>query len=157
MSRVRFSLPAVLGLVALATSIAFAADKVSLEGVKCLMNPKANAKADKSADWKEGKVYFCCGNCQAKFNKLDEAGKKKIAAKANLQLVATKQYVQGACPFSGEELNPDTAIEVGGAKIAFCCNNCKAKAEKLSDENKVLKLFGEQAFAKAKFAPAKSE
>ncbi|RMF37206.1 MAG: hypothetical protein D6753_18070 [Planctomycetota bacterium] len=157
MSRFRFSLPAVLGFVALATSIAFAADKVSLDGVKCLMNPKAAAKADKSADWKEGKVYFCCGNCQAKFTKLDDAGKEKIAAKANMQLVATKQYKQGACPFSGGKLNPDTAIEVGAAKVAFCCNNCKGKAEKLSDEEKVAQLFGEKAFAKAKFAPAKSE
>lgn len=157
MSRIRNSLPMMLGLLAIAAGLAVAADKVALEGAKCVMNPKANAKEDKAAEWKEGKVYFCCGNCQAKFKALDDEGKAKVAPRANHQLVATKQYEQGACPFSGGKLNASTAIEVNGAKIAFCCNNCKGKAEQLSDDEKLTKLFGEEAFKKGKFAPVKSD
>ena len=147
--------PALLALVGLGTSIAFAADKVSLEGVKCLMVAKKDANAEKSSKWKEGKVYFCCDGCLGKYEKMDDKAKEKIAAKANHQLVATKQYVQKGCPFSGGDIDESTAIKVAGAKVAFCCNNCKGKAEKMEGEKQVAALFGEAAFKKAGFAPAK--
>ncbi len=57
-----FSCFAVL-LVAAATVVA--AD-IDLEGVKCVVADKA-ANPEKSADYKGGKVYFCCGNCAGKF------------------------------------------------------------------------------------------
>jgi hypothetical protein len=61
---------------------------------------------------------------------------------------------QKACPFSGGELNKDATVEFKGAKVSFCCNNCKGKAEKMSDNDKVANLFGEEAYGKAKFAKA---
>ena len=135
-----FSLVAVL-LVAGAT---VAAD-VDLTDVKCVVAPKA-ATAGKSADYKEGKVYFCCGGCAGKF----ASNTKKYATKANHQLVATKQYEQEKCPFSGGKLNPETAITLAGTKVAFCCNNCKGKAEGEKDEAKQLAMvFAEKPFAKA--------
>jgi YHS domain-containing protein len=142
---------------AFAFAIAFSAvsvyaEKIDIAKVKCLISGAA-AKEDKAADWKDGKVYFCCGNCQKKFN--DDS--KAFAAKANHQLIATEQVTQGACPFSGGDLNKDTAIEFKGAKISFCCNNCKGKAEKMSDDDKVEKLFGEAAYEKAKFAKAEKK
>jgi hypothetical protein len=52
-------------------------------------------------------------------------------------------------------LNKDATVEFKGAKVSFCCNNCKGKAEKMGDDEKLDKLFGEAAYEKAKFAKAK--
>ncbi len=142
--KTKMMLASLVAMVAFATS--YAADTVSLEGVKCLVNPKAAAKAEQSAEWKEGKVYFCCGNCKGKFEKMSKEDKDKMAAQSNAQLVATKQYEQKTCPISGSKLNADTAIDVAGVKVSFCCNNCKGKAEKMKDDEKVTELFGEKAF-----------
>ena len=108
-------------LVAAATVVA---GDVELAGVKCVVADR-DATPQKSAEYKGGQVYFCCGNCQGKFAK----DSKKYATKANYQLVATKQYEQKGCPLSGGKLNPETAITLAGTKVAFCCNNCKAKVE----------------------------
>ena len=107
----------VFAVALVAGATVFAAD-VKLEGVKCVVAPR-DADASKSAEYKDGKVYFCCGGCAGKFAKAP----KKFAVKANQQLVSTKQYVQKGCPMSGGKLNPKTAIKVAGTKVAFCCNN----------------------------------
>ncbi len=127
------------------------AEGVSLEGVKCLFAAKNDAKEQNSADWKDGKVYFCCGNCKGKFEKMTQDEKDKLAAKANAQLVATKQYEQKACPLTGNKLNQEATVEIGGVKVAFCCNGCKGKAEAWKDEEKLDNVFGEKAFKTAKF------
>ena len=123
------TLLALAAAVVVMSSIGFAAT-VSLEGVKCIIAGSKPANAEKSASWKEGKVYFCCDNCKGKFESASKEDKEKLASKANHQLVATKQYEQKACPTSGGKLDSSTAIEVAGTKIAFCCNNCKGAAEK---------------------------
>ena len=134
------SIAAVL-VVAAAT---FAAE-VDLKEVKCVIAPKA-ASASKSADYKDGKVYFCCGGCASKF----ASDTKKYAQKANHQLVATKQYVQKGCPFSGGKVNKDTAVKFAGTSIAFCCDGCKGKFEAAKDEAAKLKLvFNDKAFKTA--------
>ncbi len=138
------------------SSIGFAAS-VSLEGVKCIIAGGKPANAEKSATWKEGKVYFCCDNCKGKFESASKEDKAKLAAKANHQLVATKQYEQKACPTTGGKLDASTAIEVAGTKIAFCCNKCKGAAELLKGDEQVEKLFGEEAFKKAKFELVKDK
>ncbi len=153
----RFVVPGLIAVVALSASLGFAASGISLEGVKCLMVAKNDAKKDKAAKWKEGEVFFCCGNCQGKFEKASKEEKSKLAAKANHQLVATKQYEQEGCPFSGGQVDDSTLIKVGAAEIGFCCKNCKAKAEKMKDDEQISKLFGEKAFKTAKFQPAKHD
>lgn len=132
----------------------YAAD-VNLEDVKCIMNPKAAAKADKSVDYKGGKVYFCCGNCPKAFAKKIEAKDKVVAAKANHQLIATGQAEQKKCPFTGGPLK--TELTVDGAKIQFCCNKCKGKAESLEGEEKMVVLFGDDAWEKAEFKVEKAK
>jgi hypothetical protein len=97
---------------------------------------------DCTVDYKGGKIAFCCGNCLATFKK--DTG--KFAAKANHQLAVTKQAKLVKCPFSGGAVNPDTVIEVAGAKVGFCCNKCKGKAELAED--RVALLFQDAAFAK---------
>lgn len=154
----RFALlPAIAIASCIFTAATFAESEVSLEGVKCLMAGKNDAKAEKSAEWKKGKVYFCCDGCKAKFESMNDKQKAKVAAKANAQLVATKQYVQKGCPISGGPLNKDTAIKVAGAKVSFCCTNCKGKAEGLEGEKQLELVFGTKAFKTAKFEPVKSE
>ena len=136
-----FAYAAAVLVVASATTLT--AD-VDLKDIKCVVAPKA-ANVSKSADYKEGKVYFCCDGCKGKFAK----DSKKFATKANHQLVATKQYEQKACPFSGGDLNKETAIKLAGTKVAFCCNNCKGKAESVKDDAKRLELvYNDKAFKK---------
>ena len=153
----RMLVPALIAMVALTASVGVTANGISLEGVKCIIAGSKDAKEEKAAEWKEGKVFFCCDNCKGKFEKMSKEDKDKMAAKSNAQLVATKQYAQAVCPFSGGELNESTKIKVGGAEVAFCCNNCKGKAEKMEGADQLEALFGEKAFKTAKFAPVKKE
>jgi len=151
------TLVSVFAAFAVMATIGYAATTVSLKDVKCIMIADKDAKEDKAVEWKDGKVFFCCDNCKGKFAKATKEEKEKMAHKANHQLVASKQYEQQACPTTGGKINPSTAIEVGGTKIAFCCKNCKADAEKLKPEEQVEKLFGEEAFKKAKFELVKEK
>ncbi|QDT58877.1 YHS domain protein [Stieleria bergensis] len=133
-----------LAILLVATATAWAGE-VDLKEVKCVIAPKA-ASADKSADYKDGKVYFCCGGCAGKFAK----DSKPFATKANHQLVATKQYEQKGCPFSGGKVNPATLVSVEGTKVGFCCNNCKAKFDGTKDSKAKMDLvFSDKAFDKA--------
>lgn len=130
------SLTAMLMIVA----TLYAEDKI--EGVKCILSGKP-VKADKTVDYKGGKVYFCCENCPKAF---DAA---KHSTKANHQLVLTGQFVQKACPLSGKDLDPSTAIKVNGVEVSFCCNNCKGAVSKADDAKKGEMVFADKAFDKA--------
>ena len=140
---------AALGIAALLVATVMAEDKkeekVKLEGIKCVVSSKA--ATENSVDYKGGKVYFCCENCPKAFSK-DTA---KFATKANAQLVATGQAKQAKCPLSGQTLNADTAITVGGAKVAFCCEKCQGKVNAAKGDEQVTMVFGEEAFKKAGF------
>jgi len=103
------------------------------------------AKEDKTAAYKKGTVYFCCENCPKAFAK-DEA---KFSTKANLQLAATGQATETKCPLSGAKLNPDTAVEVGGVKVTFCCEKCQGKVSAAKGDEQIDLVFKNDAFAKA--------
>ncbi len=137
--------------VALLTLTVYAAEEVKLDGIKCVMNPKAAAKAEKSVDYKGGKVFFCCSNCPKGFAKKIEAKDELTAAKGNAQLVATKQATQTKCVFSGGPAKDGTEVTVAGAAIKFCCNNCQAKAKKMSGDEQLLALIGDAAYKKGGF------
>jgi YHS domain-containing protein len=138
---------AALGVVALLVATVMAEDKkeVKLDGIKCPVSAKAATQ--NAVDYKGGKVYFCCENCPKAFSK-DTA---KFATKANAQLVATGQAKQAKCPLSGQALNPDTAITVGGAKVAFCCEKCEGKVKAAKDAEALELVFSDKAFEKAGF------
>ena len=145
----------VLAMVALLALIitGMADDKVKLEGVKCLVNPKADAKADKTRDYKKGKVYFCCDNCPKAFDK-DAA---KFETSANHQLVATGQYKQTKCPITGKDLDPDKKVKVGGVDVTFCCANCQGKVDKEKGTAQTELVFSAKAFEQGGFEPVKKE
>ena len=82
-------------LVFLSSTLAVGQDLV---GVKCVVSGDEQAVADASVDYKEGKVYFCCEDCQAKFQEAMKQNENPYAVKANHQLVLSGQYVQKHCP-----------------------------------------------------------
>jgi YHS domain-containing protein len=129
--------------VALLAMVAIAAEEVKLDGINCVVAGNKPAKADKSVDYKGGKVYFCCDNCPKAFEK-DPA---KFAVSANKQLVATKQATQVACPYTGKKVADGTGVKVGGVEVGFCCMNCKGATEKDLDGS-VAKVFGDEGFKK---------
>ncbi len=128
-------------------------EKDPLAGIKCPVSGKA-IKAASFVKHNGGKVYFCCDNCPKAFAK----NTAKFTAKANQQLYATKQAKLVKCPIKGKKLNPKTAIDVAGTKVAFCCNGCKGKVSKATGADQLELVFGAKAFAKGfKVASAKDK
>ena len=103
---------------------------------KCPLSGKPINK-EFAVDFDGGKVYMCCENCPAAFKK-DTA---KYAAKAHLQMVQTEQLKQVACPFSGHKLDPSKTVDVEGTTVAFCCDECLAKAKKAKGDELVSLVF----------------
>jgi len=132
-----------LALLLVAGATAFAAD-VDFKKINCVVSGKP-VDAAKSVDYKDGKVYLCCGGCPGKFAK----DTKKFSAKANHQLVATKQYEQKGCPISGGEVKSETLVKLAGTELGFCCNKCKGKFESAKDDAARMELvFSDKAFKK---------
>ena len=115
---------------------AYAEDKAAAPALKCPVSGKP-ASADHVVDFNGGQVQFCCDNCPKAFAK-DTA---KYAAKANAQLVQSGQLKQVACPITGKPIDETKTVEVGGVKVAFCCNNCKGKVEKATGDEQLDLVF----------------
>jgi hypothetical protein len=140
-----------MGLVAVVAAVLCSAAFVSAapkepKDAKCPVSGKG-CNPEKSADFAGGKVYFCCGDCESAF----AGDSAKFAAKAHQQMVSTGQLVQKGCPFSGGAVKDGTKLDIGGAEVGFCCNNCKGKVEKASGDEQVTMVFGniEKGFAPA--------
>ena len=103
------------------------------------------AKETSVVEAKNGdKVYFCCDNCPKAY----KANPKKFETKVNAQLLETAQVVQVACPITGKPTKEETAVEIAGSKVAFCCHNCEGKVKKADDDGKVKIAFAKAAFDK---------
>jgi len=149
----RVSLVASLTLFAFVASLVVAEEAKTEIKAKCVVAKDKDAKADKSVEYRGGKVYFCCGGCPDAFKK----DKAKYSTRANMQLVTTGQAKQKKCPLSGGELNAETKIKVGEAEVAFCCNNCKGKVEKATGDDQLALVFSDKSFDKAEFKVEKAE
>jgi len=144
----RIMLALVLGLALVGLRSLSAEEKAPGKDVKCPVSGK-DVNKDATAEYNGGKVYFCCNNCPAAFKKEPA----KYATKANLQMAQTGQIVQKACPLSGKDTKAGTEVTVGGVKVAFCCEKCQGAIEKMSDDEKVAKVFGDVSKS---FKPAKN-
>lgn len=143
-----------LGLAVLAAFVAGFAVNAADEkkfSAKCIVAGDKDAKEDKSADYKGGKVYFCCDGCKGKFEK-DTA---KYAVKANAQLVSTGQAKQVKCPIAGKPINAEKFAEVGGVKVSFCCDGCKGKVNDAKGDDQLALVFSDEAFKKGFEVPKK--
>lgn len=118
---------------------------------KCPVSGTAASKKQ-STEYKKSKVYFCCGKCKAGFDPKNE----KHTMKANAQLVKTGQFKQKGCPFSGADVKKETILTVSGAKVGFCCGNCKGKVEDAKEEAQLAMVYSEKAFSKG-FEKVKKE
>ncbi len=96
------------------------------------------------ASYQGAKVYLGCEACAAKFTK----DKAKYAAKANLQLAATGQAKQIACPLSGKKVTKDGIVKVAGLKVAVCCGGCTKKLRTAEAKDQIELIFGKKGFAK---------
>ena len=144
----KFSLlTGVVGAILFCSALIVSAAVTEPKDAKCPVSGKG-CDPDVSAAFAGGKVWFCCGKCEAAF-KADSA---KFAAKSHQQMVSTGQLKQIGCPYSGKAVDPTTMLDIGGASVDFCCNGCKGKTEKASPEEQVQMVFGNIAKG---FAPAK--
>ncbi|MGQ9915612.1 MAG: hypothetical protein ACUVQQ_14840 [Thermogutta sp.] len=115
-----------------------------------VMGGKVNP--ENSVEYKGGKISFCCADCIGEFKEHTA----KYAAKANAQLVSTKQYVQKACPLSGHAVAEGKQAKVAGIAVGVCGDGCKGKIE--GEENADARLalvFSDAAFEKGFAKPAK--
>ena len=127
--KMRLLLAAIVGLsLAFAQSVLSADEEAKEFKASCPVSG-GPAKEDNAVAFAGKQVYFCCKNCPKAF----EADTDKYANKAHHQLVQTGQAVQVGCPLSGRKVNPDTAVDVAGISVAFCCENCQGKAEASDD------------------------
>ena len=49
--------------------------------------------------------------------------------------------MQVACPLTGKPVNKEAMVEVGEAKVGFCCKNCLAKYKEADDDAKLEMVF----------------
>ncbi|MCX7397865.1 MAG: YHS domain-containing protein [Planctomycetales bacterium] len=112
----------------------------------------SDAKKENSSKYRDKETYFCCEKCKAAF----DAEPAKYSAKANLQLVQTKQFRQTKCPVSGSKVNKEQTIKVSGVKVGFCCEKCKGSLETASKDDQLTKIFGDAVFTKS-FAVKKAD
>ena len=98
------------------------------------------AKLDKMVAYRDSKVFVCCGNCVKAFPSKVKKD-KMLAAKANLQLVMTKQAEQKKCCLNGKgPVNKDAHTKFAGVQVHTCCKNCLAKVKDM-DEKAQLELI----------------
>lgn len=111
---------------------------------KCPVSGGDASKEQKTA-YRDKELYFCCEKCKAAY----EADTAKYAAKANHQLVQTKQFVQTKCPLSGGDVNKEQFVRVSGVKVTFCCEKCKGAIESASKDDQLSKVFADEVFTKS--------
>ena len=129
--------------------------KEILKTVKCPLSGKA-VDETKTVVYKDSKVYFCCENCPKAFA---EAAKTKpeVAAKANQQLVMTKQATQVLCVMNGKgKINKETKLKVAGLEVNTCCKNCLGKLTEMAEKDQMELVFGKN-FDKAFEVKAQKE
>ena len=165
MQRSLFSLLAACAALAFVVSAGNAADEpAKKEGAKKQRKPVTTCKcpvagkeikiADaKVVEYKKAKVYVCCDGCKSKMDK----DATPFAVKANNQLVATRQYRQAKCPFSGGPMNKEQKSKIGGTMVKFCCDKCKSKADGAKGDDQLAMVFGDEAFKKGYVAVKKKK
>jgi hypothetical protein len=67
-----------------------------------------------------------------------------------MQLVQTGQYVQTACPISGQPLADGMKVKIGELEVGTCCADCLGKIRSAADDAARTELvFGDKSFEKA--------
>jgi YHS domain-containing protein len=86
--------------------------------------PVGGEKIDKTvhADHEGHRVYFCCENCKAAFEKEPATYVKKLQDQG-----ITVAKLQTECPVMGGAINKSSYVDRNNKRIYFCCDGCKDK------------------------------
>jgi hypothetical protein len=139
-----FAFVALIATVTLAQKAEEEPKEIDWKTIKCVVSGKP-VNQEAFADYREAKVFFCCQNCPTAFKKETA----KYSTKANHQLVATRQFKEEKCPLSGRDLNPEATVKIAEVEVAFCCENCQAKAKEAKGDEQLALVFADKAFEKA--------
>ena len=118
---------------------------IMLDGVTCPVGG-GDASKEFAMDYLGGTIFFCCETCADTFS--EDAD--QYSNLANYQLVATGQFVQKNCPFSGAQMKTEHSTTVGLIEVGFCNPGCCAKVadtEEIKDQ--IDMVFTKEAFTKA--------
>ena len=136
----------------LVSAILFGGDDPKAKTITCVVSGdeinKNELKDHDFSNYRDGKVYFCCGGCKMDF---DESP-KKFATKANYQLVSSGQYTQTACPVNKGKIHTAKAkknlkkVTVNGMEVDLCCPGCLKKYNKADD--KFALIFSDKGYEK---------
>ena len=125
-----------------------------LDGLKCFIMKKKAVKGKQVVAYKGGKLHLCCSQCVRRFKKTPA----KYEAKANHQMVLTGQFLQHACPVTGQVLPKDApSLKIGGVKTKFASQQELAKVKKMSEEDQIATIFGVKGFKTGKFEIVKKK
>lgn len=92
---------------------------------------------DSFITFKGKKLYFCCPGCPDQFDKTD----KNMVTQAHLQLFATGQIVQIACPLKGHDLDSEVTMTIAKQKVKFCCPGCVKGLKKQPKDKQIAAVF----------------
>lgn len=81
---------------------------------KCPVSGEAADRKARMIETTTEAVYFCCGQCRAKYVK-----EQKVPA--------VSEEGAAKCPVSGEAADPEQFVVHLGKKVGFCCGRCKSK------------------------------
>ena len=84
---------------------------------------------------------------------------ESASASDGASAVVAKASVNSICPMTGEAVDGEHTAEFQGQTIGFCCDDCEAAWNKLSDDKKAEKLaqLGDTAKEKAEDAADKAK
>lgn len=76
----------------------------------------------------DGPVFMCCPGCIKKYEASPSSFATKVAAQR--KALEGRAKIQVKCPVTGEPIDPDVFVEVGGKKVNLCCMGCAGKYKK---------------------------
>jgi YHS domain-containing protein len=135
-------------------------EMVAVANAKCPIMGMAVSKVPDSLTriYQGRRLGFCCHDCPAMWDRLSAAEKEakfKACGAADQKMVKVDN---ARCPIMNmavSEVPEQNAREYKGKKIGFCCNDCPAAWDKLSDAEKEKKFA--LAMSADKAAPAGGE
>lgn len=101
-----------------------ASEPHALKQATCPVSGKP-IKDDQFVEYEGKKIYFCCGDCPAKFK---ESPLKYLPA---VYKQIYPQSVQVKCPVMGGDVDPGSFTDYKGRRVYFCCDAC---IKKFNDE-----------------------
>jgi hypothetical protein len=81
------------------------------------------------------------GACSSDSKKSDSKTPTTTTSPATPAKTGSMGIMNSKCPMSGETVDKDDpTMDYKGGKVAFCCKNCEAKFNALSDADKAAKV-----------------